>query len=108
MGLDVVEVVLQTEETFAITISDAHAAEIQTVGDLYRTVLRQLGLPYLPSVEALTRKGRDRSQRNRLPGETWAVEDIWPTVKAIVVNQLQVREDEVCENAHFQRDLGAD
>jgi acyl carrier protein len=36
MGLDLVELVMQTEETFAFTIPNEEAGQVQTVGDLYR------------------------------------------------------------------------
>jgi acyl carrier protein len=42
MGLDTVELVMEVEQTFAITIDDHDASEILTVGDLYRYVLKEL------------------------------------------------------------------
>jgi acyl carrier protein len=41
--LDIVELVMELEEEFKITIPDAHAEQILTVGDLVDYLLRQLG-----------------------------------------------------------------
>lgn len=41
MGLDTVELVMEVEESFAISIPDDRACEMQTVGDLYSFVLKQ-------------------------------------------------------------------
>ena len=45
MGLDLVELVMEVEDEFAITIPDADAEKIQTVGDLYQYVLQRTGHP---------------------------------------------------------------
>jgi acyl carrier protein len=42
MGLDTVELVMEIEEAFNITIPDADAEKIQTVGDLYRYLMLRL------------------------------------------------------------------
>ncbi len=44
MGLDVVELVIHTEEVFDITIDDFDAGQIQTVGDLYELVCKLLNV----------------------------------------------------------------
>jgi len=38
MGLDIVELVIRAERTFAFDISDVDASKFQTVGDLYTYV----------------------------------------------------------------------
>lgn len=43
MGLDGVELILNVEETFAISISDDEAERIVTAGDLYQCVLSKFG-----------------------------------------------------------------
>ncbi len=45
MGLDAVEIVMQTEERFGIEISDYDASQIRTVGEFYSLVLRNLAAP---------------------------------------------------------------
>jgi acyl carrier protein len=45
VGLDTVELVMEIEEAFDITIPDAEAEKILTIGDLYRYVLMRLGGP---------------------------------------------------------------
>jgi hypothetical protein len=43
MGMDGVELVMAVEDAFQITISDAEASQILTVGQLYSCVLEKLG-----------------------------------------------------------------
>ncbi len=58
MGLDMVEVVLDVEETFGIKVADDEYAEIQLVGDFHQLILRhvkslrelQLAHPGCPSI----------------------------------------------------------
>ena len=49
MGLDSVELVLRTEEFFAIDISDDEAAGVITVGDFYRLICAKLKISPLES-----------------------------------------------------------
>jgi acyl carrier protein len=44
MGLDTVEIVLRTEETFNIDLPDEECSKVITVGDLYRLVLSDPGV----------------------------------------------------------------
>jgi acyl carrier protein len=44
VGLDIVELVLRTEDEFGITLTDAEAESAQTVGDLYQLILSKLDL----------------------------------------------------------------
>jgi acyl carrier protein len=39
---------------------------------------------------------------------SWSPPDVWLTLKGIIVDQLQVSEENVKEEAAFQRDLGCD
>ncbi len=108
MGLDIVEIVLRTEETFTVDLLDHECAQVLTVGDLYRLVLRKLDLPYQPATDIEFHvSGRDRSRtfRNVSP---WTTPDVWTTLKALIQDQLQVPPEDVHEAAHFQHDLRAD
>jgi hypothetical protein len=49
MGLDAVEIVLRTEDLFAITLTDDEAAAVRTVGDFYRLICSKLDVTPLPS-----------------------------------------------------------
>jgi len=108
MGLDTVEIVLRTEETFNVDLPDDECGMVVTVGDLYRLVLSKLELPYVQAneVEAGTH-GRDRS--HLMPSlASWSPPDVWRTLKGVIVDQLQVEEEDVKEEAAFMRDLGCD
>ena len=109
MGLDTVEIVLRTEETFNVDLPDDECGKVVKVGDLYRLVLSKLELPYLASADIEgTGKGRDRSHM-RMPGlSSWTTADVWLTLKGIILDQLQVKVDDVTEEAAFLRDLGCD
>jgi hypothetical protein len=48
MGLDTVEIVMEIEETFGITIPDEDAEKIQTIGDAYRYIIARLEFPEVP------------------------------------------------------------
>jgi acyl carrier protein len=109
MGLDTVEIVLRTEETFNVDLPDDDCSRVITVGDLYRLVLSKLELPYLEAneVEAGTH-GQDRSHLRTASQSSWSPPDVWRTLKGIIVDQLQVDEEDVKEEAAFLRDLGSD
>ena len=107
MGLDTVELVLRTEETFVIDLPDDECARIITVGDLYRAVLAKLNLPYLPAAEAEALPYRVYISRT-FHVEPWTTPDVWANLKALILDQLQVPEDEIRESARFQDDLGCD
>ena len=109
MGLDTVEIVLRTEETFNVNLPDDECGKVVTVGDLYRLVLNKLELPYVQAsvIEAGT-QGRDRSHLRMPSLASWSPPDVWRTLKGIVVDQLQVEEKDVKEEAAFLRDLGSD
>jgi acyl carrier protein len=47
MGLDFVELVLRTEEVFAIDLPDKECELVCTVGDLYKLILEKLELSYV-------------------------------------------------------------
>jgi acyl carrier protein len=113
MSLDLVELVVRTEEVFSIDLPNSECEQVQTVGDLYRLVLIKLNLAYLPAdeIESQLQAGRfikDRSRLGMQSGHLWTSGEVWVTLKATIKDQLQVDPDEVRESASFQYDLGCD
>ncbi len=122
MGLDTVEIVLRTEEVFGISLPDEECGKIFTVSDLYRGVVRKLDLPYVPGSEIEIGKvgvARCRPAFRRFLHKTvefpiepdlattpWTAPDVWRTLQAIIMDQLQLEASEVREQAAFQHDLG--
>ena len=51
MGLDTVEIILRTEEVFAIDLPDEDCGMVLTVGDFYHLVLTKLQLTYQSASE---------------------------------------------------------
>jgi hypothetical protein len=51
MGLDIVQLVMQVEETFSLDLPNDECEQVRTVGDLYRLVLKKLALAYVPAAE---------------------------------------------------------
>jgi len=107
MGMDTVEIVMRVEETFNVDLPDEDCGRIVTVGDLYRLALSKLELPYVQAVES-AKLGRDRSHGKMPSLASWSSPDVWLTIRGIIVDQLQVDEEDVKEEAEFQRDLGCD
>lgn len=88
MGLDLVELVMAIEEAFEITISDAEAGKIQTMGDLCECVSRKI-----------------------TPPETGIAPDpkvLWHKVRDVVVDQFGVDWLDLTPDTRFIEDLGAD
>jgi len=108
MGMDSVEIVLRCEEVFGIDLPDDECGQIVTVGDLYRLVLHKLNLPYEPASPQQSAVGISRIDDTFPTLTSWTTRDVWTTVHAVIVDQLQVREEEVTESATFQADLRCD
>jgi len=108
VGLDVVELVMRCEEDFGVTIADADAEQVRTVGDLYLLICRQLGIEAAKG--PLTGMGSSRPVFGSLrpPPEIADGDEVWAALVRIVVDQLQVEESEVKFDARIQDDLGAD
>ena len=92
MGLDTVEILMATERTFGIDISDADAAQCRTVGDLHRCVIRLL------------------EQKYQREGSHLIVdaEITWNTLVPLIVEESGVRPEQVRPEAEWSRDLGID
>lgn len=84
MGLDAVELVMQIEEAFDITLTDDGAKSVRTVGDLYQGVLRHL------------------SQSSSIDPKEVA----WQKLVEIVSHQLQIKPEDILPSTRFVEDLG--
>jgi acyl carrier protein len=90
MGLDTVELVMEIEEAFDISIPDDRASKMLTVGDVYEFILEKTTDATLQSSASLT------------------AADVWNSLQLIVAEQLGVDRSIVVPHARFVQDLGAD
>ncbi len=113
MGLDAVEIILRTEEVFAVDLPDSECAKVSTVGDLYRLLLQKLTLPYISprtieNPDDPVPAGSNRAQSQFPSIKPWTTPDVWITLKAIIQVQLQVHDDDIRDDARFVQDLGCE
>jgi acyl carrier protein len=85
MGLDGVEFVMATEETFGIEVADSDAEKILRAGDLHAFVMRKLRERNAPNVDEA---------------------DVWRRLQEVIVVQLGVEPEAVVPSARFIEDLG--
>jgi acyl carrier protein len=107
MGLDIVEIVMQTEEDFGITIDDSDAEQVQTIGNLYNLVCKLRNVTPHPNPDQLTFTHHPARMFGTIPN-TQSPEDIWIKLVDLIQDQLQVDREDIRCNASFQNDLGAD
>jgi hypothetical protein len=121
MGLDAVEIVLRTEELFAITIADDEGAAVRTVGDFYNLICSKLNITPLPSpiTSAELPKITDKektflflSRHTPLPAPPevlpWSPQSVWDVVVAIFVDQQALKREDILYHARITQDLGVD
>jgi acyl carrier protein len=108
MGLDIVELVMRCEETFAVTLLDEKLERVQTVGDLYIYLCEALAVTPLDRPARPTAPLRLSLVRPSPAPKEWTPETVWATLVYVVTDQLKVDEAEVSRDANFSRDLGAD
>jgi acyl carrier protein len=109
MGLDSVELILRTEDVFAVDLPDEECELIRTVGDLYRLVLQKLDLAYIPGSEIEAQLlGRIRPVNRAMRLSPWTAPDVWLTLKDVIYDQLGVEPSRILESAAFVDDLGCD
>ena len=121
VGLDSVEIVLRTEELFAIEIDDDDAAKVRTVGDFYELICAKLHLSPLPapvtSKELPVITNREKSllflsRRTPLPAPPevlpWSPQTVWDCVVAIFVDQQGLKPEKIVYRARIAQDLGVD
>jgi hypothetical protein len=121
MGLDAVEIVLRTEDLFAITLSDEEAAAVRTVGDFYRLICTKLDVKPLSSpitsakLPIITRKEKKNwflQTHTPLPAPPevlpWTPQTVWDTLVAVFVDQQSLEPKVILYHASIQGDLGID
>lgn len=86
MGLDTVETVLWAEQEFGITIADADAAEIRSVGEFSSHIHRQLLL------------------RDGLKAKTEA--QVFAAIRQFLVANFSMEAESISREAEFVKDLG--
>lgn len=82
MGLDGVEIVLAIEREFKITLSDEVVAQMETVGDVQRWLVRYF---------------RSGSQVSTFTEGARSDEEIWDRLREVVADQFGVSPDAVKE-----------
>ena len=88
MGLDIVEMVIEVETSFGITISDQDASQLRTVGDLYQYVAASV----VPADESA------KSCEGAL----------WERYLDVLEREIRVARSELRPEARFVQDLGMD
>lgn len=109
MGLDLVELVVHTEEVFSINLPDEECAQISTVGDLYKLILKKLHLPYVPSHEIETQSlGKVMSSTRMMQLSNWTAPNVWVTLKHLIHDQLGIKHSDILESSRWMEDLRVD
>ena len=104
MGLDSVEIVMEVEESFCISIRDEDAERARTPRHLVDLVVAQTqDRPVEPSAESRASRRPANVIRGRVPREVVELE-----VRRIVADVLRIPLDRVTVDAQLARDLGAD
>ena len=94
MGLDIVELVMEVEETFGIDIPDQDAERLRTVGDLYWYVRE-----HVPSPPA-SNETRDHADP--------PADELWERLLDVIEKEAGVKRDRLVPTARFVDDLGMD
>jgi len=121
MGLDIVEIVLRTEEFFVVNIGNDEAAVVRTVGDFYKLICAKLNVSPFESpvtstkLPTVTRKEKTLPflyKHTPLPAPPevlpWSPQSVWDCLVAVIVDQQGLDPKEVLYQARFIEDLGVD
>jgi acyl carrier protein len=108
MALDVVELVMRSEEAFGISFEEADTSNLNTAGDLYVEICRKLDISPRsnPDEFALVSSWKDGPLGVQTVDQN--PDEIWAQLIAIISDQLQIKPEEVRYNSRFGQDLGAD
>ena len=118
MGLDYVEIVLRTEDFFAIAIANEEASVVRTVGDLYNLICAKLDVAPFESPATSTKLPTVTEKESTLlffykhaplpaPSDVlpWSPQSVWDCLVAIVVDQQGLDPKDVHHHATFGRTL---
>jgi hypothetical protein len=121
MGLDIVEIVLRTEEFFGITIGNDEAAVVRTVGEFYKLICAKLDVHPFQSPVTSTKLPEVTEKEETLlflykytslpaPPEVlpWSPQSVWDSLVALLADQQGLDLKEVLYHARFVEDLGVD
>ena len=101
MGLELVEILMETEEVFGISLPDDEAGQLATPGDLCDAVLRELRIR-----QSGAGPGRCVADNAEEARPAWTEEAVWAEIQRIVDGQVGIGADAIRRDAHFVRDLG--
>ena len=87
MGLDIVELIMEVEQTFDVSIGNADVEQARTVGQLFDVVCAQV------------------AQRDPTVG-TDRTGPLWERYLAVIESELGIARDQLRPDADFIRDLG--
>ena len=99
MGLDGVEILMNIEKAFNISIEDEEAQEIETVSDLYDCVLRKIN-------RADIKKCLENKEMINEEQKSWTDSQVFKIVQQIISDQIATPVDEITGNARLVDDLG--
>jgi len=121
MGLDAVEIILRTEELFAIAIGDDEAGAVRTVGDFYNLICAKVDVTPIPSpvtskiLPAFTHTERKfffLYSDTPLPAPPevlpWSSQSVWDCMVAVFVDQQGLKPEAILYHARIAQDLGVD
>ncbi|MHC4928043.1 MAG: acyl carrier protein [Planctomycetota bacterium] len=91
MGLDMIEVVLEVEDEFDIKISNLDASNIESIGDLFDLILKQIATKKIDGVISGNEK-----------------DAIWQRYKELLIVQLDLKPQEIIPSNRFFYELGFD
>jgi hypothetical protein len=97
MGMDAIEIVMNLEDEFRISISDDDAMNMQTLGDTLNSVIKGLAAARLA--------GRARSSKYFIATGTVDRAAVWEVIRKMVAKQAGVKIDTLNEDTKYFGDL---
>ena len=86
MGLEIVELIMRTEEEFDLKIENVEAERAETVCDLYNLVLEKL-----------------HQSSTGVDGEA-----VWEKLRAMIADEFCIAPEQITPQSYFVHDLGLD